>query len=110
MDARFDRHYQSGDRLTSGYEAELPRPSDSVLTLPDLCEQLFGIHNRDDRPDGKTAPSLSVGDVIVLRGLDNGYAYSVARAGFVKVDLLNVEADQTGNSYLEFLDSQRSVE
>ena len=42
-----------------------------TVTSADL-EAVFARHNRDDRPDGQTAPSLSVGDVIAVTNMDRG--------------------------------------
>jgi hypothetical protein len=85
LDARFSRPYQSGDRLADGY---VGRHAANDLTA--VCEEVFAIHNRDDRPDGKSAPSMSVGDVVIA----GETAFSVDRFGFTTVtintdDLLN---------------------
>ena len=36
---------------------------------------IFARHNRDDRPDGRIAPSLSVGDIIVINDYIHGGRY-----------------------------------
>lgn len=38
----------------------------------EACERAFMYWNRDDRPNGQTAPSLSVGDVVHLQYGING--------------------------------------
>ncbi len=87
--AGFWRTYEPGDELVAGYRGEFP-PCFSIRDDLDPREALLGIaevifakHNRDDRPDGKTAPSLSVGDVVVIGEV----ALSVDRLGFVFVTL-----------------------
>jgi YodL-like len=77
FDSHYMRGYQDGDRLIAGYQGHVQVPpmtgldeafaheqnrSDEVRT----CEEIFRRHNRDDRPDGRDAPSLSVGDVVTL--------------------------------------------
>lgn len=81
LDAEFSRPYQPGDRLAEGYAGviavgEQPR-------TPAICDAIYARHNADDRPDGQCAPSLSVGDVIVLGEV----AYSVASFGFLDVQI-----------------------
>lgn len=48
------------------------------------CESAFMFWNRDDRPNGQTAPSLSVGDVVMVRGgtLPGVRYYQCDRLGF----------------------------
>jgi hypothetical protein len=78
LDAQFCRPYQPGDRLANGYVGRV-----AVDDLDMLPEMVFAIHNRDDRPDGRSAPSLSVGDVVIV----GETAVSVDRFGFVTVNL-----------------------
>lgn len=87
--ARFGRPYEPGDELTKGYRGEFP-PCFSIREDLDpqeahirLAEVIFQKHNRDDRPDGRTAPSLSVGDVVVIGEV----ALSVASIGWEFVTL-----------------------
>jgi hypothetical protein len=68
--------YQSGDHLVRGYSGQ----SGEGLA-EEVLEQIFAKHNRDDRPDGQQAPSLSVGDVVRL---DSQY-WAVQAAGFDNV-------------------------
>lgn len=95
LDASFSRPYERGDRLVKGYSGTVPGWDDVdaetqaalLATFAEdtdrYTEDIFRRHNRDDRPDGQTAPSLSVGDVVVLAET----AWSVANLGFVRVDL-----------------------
>ena len=86
--AMFWRPYEPGDVLVPGYEGDT---GESVfplaLSLRDRAryeaEIVFRIHNMDDRPDGRTAPSLSVGDVVVFGEV----ALSVDRFGWKEVSL-----------------------
>lgn len=89
QDAWFSRGYEPGDVLKRGYAEDFPpcfrlrtdmHPSEAMLGL---CETIFVKHNRDDRPDGQTAPSLSVGDVIQIGEV----AFTVERFGFTQVSL-----------------------
>lgn len=85
LDCHFSRPYQPGDRLADGYAGRV-----SADDLSAVCEEVFATHNRDDRPDGKSAPSMSVGDVVIV----GETAFSVDRFGFTSVtinteDLLN---------------------
>lgn len=86
LDSRFRGPYVAGShRLVRGYIRTAPfeqEPDDREdLTL---CEEIWQLHNRDNRPDGRMAPSLSVGDVIELQC----GSYSVCGEGFVRVEML----------------------
>lgn len=76
-----------------------------------VCEEAFVELNRDDRPFGHTAPSLSVGDVLSIAGgnLPGTRYYSCDSRGFSKIeppietipvhnetvaDLMHIEADR----------------
>jgi len=80
LDAGFSRGYQQGDRLVKGHEGDVDV---SVRTTSVGLNAVYERHNRDDRPDGQTAPSLSVGDVVLL----GETAFTVAWAGFDRVDV-----------------------
>jgi hypothetical protein len=90
LDARFTRPYQHGDRLADGYAGCM-----TAADLKAVPGEVFATHNRDDRPDGRSAPSLSVGDVIII----GETAVSVDRFGFVAVSLDT--ADLLGVPWLE---------
>jgi len=90
LDASFSRPYRPGDALVAGFCGLL---TDGTTDVHRLAEQVFVRHNRDDRPDGREAPSLSVGDVVVVRGR----ALGVDRIGFVDVEL--AVADVVEGSY-----------
>jgi hypothetical protein len=80
QDSQYLRTYLPGDRLSPGYSGELVSASRNLF---ELAQTVFVVHNRDDRPDGRDAPSLSVGDVVVF----GECAVSVAAVGFVVVEL-----------------------
>ena len=86
LDSRFRSQYIAGShRLVRGYIGTTPleqAPDNNEAML--LCEEIWQLHNSDHRPDGRMAPSLSVGDVIELPGR----SYSVCGEGFVQVELL----------------------
>ena len=87
--ASFCRSYEPGDVLVEGYRGEFPACFEPRTDVPvddmmfRLAEVVYMKHNRDDRPDGKTAPSLSVGDVVVIGEV----ALSVASVGFEVVTM-----------------------
>jgi hypothetical protein len=55
--------------------------------VPPVLDAIFARHNRDDRPDGPYAPSLSVGDVIALDWAQvGGRFFSVDSFGFTEVE------------------------
>lgn len=55
--------------------------------VPPVLDAIFARHNRDDRPDGQLAPSLSVGDVIALDFTGPGARFfSVDSFGFTEVE------------------------
>ena len=99
LTASFCRPYEPGDELVAGWKEDFPAcfkprtdvPIDDLMLR--LAEKLFMKHNRDDRPDGKTAPSLSVGDVVVIGEV----AMSVASIGFevVTLDPADLITDRT---------------
>jgi hypothetical protein len=88
LDASFGRGYRRGDRLVKGYSGEV-----SGDPGPYMLEHLFDRHNRDDRPDGRLCPSMSVGDVIIL----GETAWTVESMGFapVDIDLRDLITDRT---------------
>ena len=98
LDAMFSRPYQPGDTLVRGWAGTIEVDDLVGATLDDNgtmalfdpmrvlragAAKVFAAHNRDERPDGFTAPSLSVGDVVQFGEV----ALSVDRRGFVRVDL-----------------------
>src|SRR5262245_8464725 len=89
IDASFCRAYEPGDRLVRGWQGELPPCFTPREDLPleqlmlGIAEVLFARHNRDDRPDGRMCPSMSVGDVVVI----GETAMSVDHVGFKVVTL-----------------------
>ena len=78
IDASFIRPYEPGDRLVQGWTGEVEIDSDN---FDRLVEVIYARHNRDDRPDGRLCPSMSIGDVIII----GETALSVASIGFVRV-------------------------
>jgi hypothetical protein len=56
--------YVEGDPLVFTYRGSIE--SLTVTSVKSLLEEIWERHNRDDRPDGKIGPSLSVGDVVKL--------------------------------------------
>jgi hypothetical protein len=79
LDARFMRGYEHGDRLVQGYQGTIEAEGRNAK---ELAEAIFAKHNRDDRPDGNSAPSLSVGDIVTIGG---NHSYTVLNFGFLRV-------------------------
>jgi hypothetical protein len=95
--------FKLGDTLSDGFRGEID--AEDALTMSSVCESIFARHNRDDRPDGKTAPSLSVGDVIHFPLI--AHTFAVERIGFRRVESYDVYCSRTYRSYLESLDIAR---
>lgn len=97
--------YRPGHRLTPYYagDVDVYGPAEHPDFLA-AAEELFARHNRDNRPCGRLAPSLSIGDVIVFH---NGkrYAFACAMEGFVEVDVDTLVAQPV--EYLEWLENER---
>jgi hypothetical protein len=79
IDASFCRPYEPGDRLVKGWSGEVE--ANGGTDFDALVELIYARHNRDDRPDGRLCPSMSVGDVVVI----GETALSVASIGFIRV-------------------------
>jgi len=104
--------YRPGHRLTPYYAGEI----DAVEPTSDLgeprtvlertAEKLFDRHNRDNRPCGRLAPSLSIGDVVVFHvDPDRAFAMAVALTGFAEVDVDTLVT--LPEPYLEWLETER---
>jgi hypothetical protein len=74
---RFLSGYQVGDTMKMSWEGDLH----GLVSTPELLEHLFEMFNRDERPNGQIAHSLSIGDVVVL----DGVAFAVVAIGFAAV-------------------------
>jgi hypothetical protein len=93
LDTRYSTNaYTPGQRLADGYIGEIAFHPEALFAA---AEAIFLRHNADDRPDGQSAPSLSVGDVVILGEI----ALSVDRIGWTKVTV-NPD-DLLGVPYLE---------
>jgi len=79
IDASYCRPYEPGDRLVKGWSGEIE--VGLVPSFDDIVEIIYALHNRDDRPDGRLCPSMSVGDVVIV----GESALSVASIGFIRV-------------------------
>lgn len=53
-----------------------------TATDPALCEHLFMLHNRDDRPNPLAGRSLSMSDIVVLHEGDEARCYYCDTYGF----------------------------
>lgn len=88
IDGDWRSGYTRGNRLVMGYSGEItPAAIEGIDCISEpiayVLEFIFATHNRDDRPDGRLCPSMSIGDVIVL----GETAWTVTRDGFERVDL-----------------------
>lgn len=92
-----------GGKLADGWsgvvEVEVAAGDDPVAVMKWGAEIVFGRHNRDNRPDGQLAPSLSVGDVVLM----GETALAVALEGFEEVML--DRSDLAEMPYLEARDA-----
>jgi hypothetical protein len=100
LDARFGRGYEPGDRLVKGWTGEIDVTAFEHLdeiAVP-ILEAIFARHNRDDRPDGRLCPSMSVGDVIVIAEI----AWTVLGTGWfpVVLDAADLITDRTWSEIL----------
>lgn len=74
-----------------GYKPEHPlaRAHEGTVdceNMDDVPEYVFVMLNRDDRPNAHRAPSLSVGDVVVVHTPDGDIAYACESLGFSRLD------------------------
>lgn len=87
--------YKNGDRIVFVLDTNIVAETDEAA-----AEAAFVLHNRDDRPSGKLAPSMSVGDVVAImpafRPTETVWM-SVMRDGFAVIrDPEQIEADTHG--------------
>lgn len=88
--------YEDGDPTYLGYATQTEdRKNLTEEDLLDLSEYYFQVLNRNDRPNGAYAPSLSVGDVLTFVSLrkdgserDIRMSYAVEAVGFKVVDAI----------------------
>jgi hypothetical protein len=64
QDALWFRPGSLDDIYLMGYSGSFLAPDTG--SIEKILETIWGWHNRDDRPDRLSHPSLSVGDVVVL--------------------------------------------
>lgn len=95
-----NRGYVAGDPLMDAGTTEVE--TDDALTA---CERAFMFWNRDDRPNGATAPSLSMGDVVRLDREDGRLVgfYECAEVGFEPIDQPEPFKNARGLSIVEAL-------
>lgn len=75
--------YQPGDTVVEAGVEDFDAADD-----PHALESAFMFWNRDARPNGRTAPSMSVGDVAMVRGpLVNGVRfYACGHDGWQRIE------------------------
>lgn len=81
LDAGFFRPYEPGDRLADGFAGQVP--NFDLRDIDKVLEGFFLLHNHPDRPCGPDAPSISIGDVIII----GESAFSVASRGWKEVSV-----------------------
>lgn len=86
--ASFDG-YKAGDPITMTAIGSV-----EAATELDACEQVFIRHNQDDRTDGRVGPSMSVGDVVILRTEDCSKGFACTANGFERIQILDLNIDQ----------------
>ena len=80
--------YQPGQQLLFIERGEV----EFAGSVTSLLEDLFGLHNMDDRPYRKKVRSMSVGDMVILELADGPQAWVVDHVGWKKVELPSREA------------------
>lgn len=82
------RGYQPGDRLRCVYECDafMPETGEPKEKFCRIAENMFEMFNRDDRPNGQYAKSMSVGDVVQINYGDGRVFLACASLGFVEVE------------------------
>lgn len=86
VDSHYMRGFQPGDRLIGGFAGTVEVPEGTAPQS--TCDVVWSRHNRDDRPDGQQAPSLSVGDVVRIYVARDGVKwryYTCEMVGFSEV-------------------------
>lgn len=84
-DYLFQPYERAKDQLSAkDYVCVFAAPLESWMQLDDLYVR----HNRDDRPAAQTMRSLSVSDVVVVRGRQSAQAFYVDSIGFKEVSQL----------------------
>lgn len=82
--------YGPGDRLRCVYELDFDAQVQHFATVKDamyaVAENMFIKFNRDDRPNGHYAKSMSVGDVVEISYGDGRIFLACDKLGFVEVD------------------------
>jgi hypothetical protein len=104
--------YARGDRLwfdATAYEVSV---SDGVHDpVNRLLNTIFDRHNRDDRPDGQRAPSLSVGDIVALDwNNENATFWTVQPVGWLEVEsplYVQVVNAVAGGNDISYRDARR---
>jgi hypothetical protein len=91
----FENADPTGDRFIGGFRPGHPlrlawvvdddRDGHADETDETICEELFALLNRDDRPNGKVAPSMSVGDVVTISDEDGTRSYTTEGVGFERL-------------------------
>ncbi len=55
------------------------------------AQAVFTALNRDDRPNGRSEPSISVGDIIIIHTHDMDVPFAVRPVGFDAVNMFEVD-------------------
>lgn len=77
--------------MLCGYKPEHPlavshQGTVEATSLDAAPEEVWLLLNRDDRPNAQQAPSLSIGDVVVLHTPDGDVTYACEPIGFRRLD------------------------
>lgn len=95
-----------------GYKPEHPlaRAYEGTIeaeNIHDVPEHAFVLLNQDDRPNAHQAPSLSVGDVVVVHTPDGDIAYKCEKIGFEVLD--EVPDYENVDDYLDSVEAFRNA-
>lgn len=93
-----DAPVEPTDVFVLGWKGEL---ESEPATLVHAAEKVFRIHNRDDRPSGQVAPSMSVGDVAVFETIDGAFAMACASEGWQACSVPVLVSDLTWREVMD---------
>ena len=92
-----DEPYRSGDLMLDAFQGEVEADSPEAA-----ADMVFRIHNEDDRPTGKTCPSMSPGDVATI----NKQAFACQPIGWQEVP---VPTNRFGGTWLDIVTLLKGV-
>lgn len=97
--------YQPGDPMVETWRGEIEDESGTLgqMSQPVILERIYIRHNREDRPDGRIGPSLSIGDVLCV----GEQSFACRMRGFEEVP--TPENITTDKSWVQIMDEKRKA-